>query len=336
MISDATGVPAVHKRRRWRPRPPRIMPRLYTMWPLLKQTGWKWYQDKAMKLSAALSFYAALSIAPILVISLKAMSVMYDQKVAQQHVYNQLAGLIGPAGAAAINDMLKQAGQEGSGVLATIVSLIILLFTASGVFAELQDSLNTIWNVKARPDISWWETIQARFLSIAMVFVIFFLLLVSMFVSTVLTALTKRLADETTVFAFMSDFFLSVLVVSILITMLFRFLPDVRIDWRDVFLGALVTAVLFKLGQYVLALYFKYGSATSLSGAAGSFVAVLLWVYYSGWILFLGAEFTSVYAKSRGRGFQPTEIAEPMAPIDRATQGLPEEVKVAEPPVLKA
>jgi membrane protein len=170
--------------------------------------------------------------------------------------------------------------------------------------------------------------IKNRFLSIAMVFVIFFLLLVSMFVSTALTALTKRFADDTTVFAFSTDLLISVLVVSILITMLFRFLPDVRIDWRDVFLGALVTAVLFKFGQYLLALYFKFGSATSLYGAAGSFVAVLLWVYYSGWILFFGAEFTSVYAKSRGRGFVPTEIAQPMAPIDRATQGLDPAVAV--------
>ncbi len=327
MNSDAAGTPSVGWWR-WRPRPPKIFPTLRAMWPLLKQTFWKWNQDKAMKLSAALSLYAALSLAPIVVISLKALSVLYDGEVARKQVSNQLAGLIGPAGAAAINDMLKEAAKDSSGVIATLISLIILLFTASGVFVELQDSLNTIWNVKPRPDVSWWELIRSRFLSVSMVFVIFFMLLISMFVSTILAALTRQFADETTVIAFASDFFLSVLVVTILITMLFRLLPDVRIDWRDVFLGALVTAVLFKLGQYLLALYFKFGSATSLYGAAGSFVAVLLWVYYSGWILFFGAEFTSVYAKSRGRGFQPTELAEPMAPIDRATQGLPPEVKV--------
>jgi membrane protein len=322
MIADATGAAVPVRGWRWRPRAPKIFPRLHAMWPLLKQTFWKWNQDKAMKLSAALSLYAALSLAPILVISLKALTAIFDEKVAQNQVAHQMSGLIGYAGAAAINDMLKEAAKPNSGIVATIVSVVILLFTASGVFAELQDSLNTVWNVKAREDVSWSEMIKNRFLSIAMVFVIFFLLLISMFVSTVLTALTRRWADETTLLAFVTDFFLSVLVVTVLITMLFRFLPDVRIDWRDVFLGALVTAVLFKLGQYLLALYFKYGSSTSAYGAAGSFVAVLLWVYYSGWILFFGAEFTSVYAKSRGRGFQPTQIAEPMAPIDRATQGL--------------
>ncbi|HEX8523966.1 MAG TPA: YhjD/YihY/BrkB family envelope integrity protein, partial [Tepidisphaeraceae bacterium] len=118
-----------------------------------------------------------------------------------------------------------------------------------------------------------------------------------------------------------------------LITMLFRFLPDVRIDWRDVFLGALVTAILFKLGQYLLGLYFRYGSTTSAYGAAGSFVAVLLWVYYSGWILFFGAEFTCVYAKSRGRGFEPAPDAVKLSPLDRAAQGLPPSEKIPNTPI---
>ena len=299
------------------------------LWPLLKQTVWKWNQDKSMKLSGALAFYAALSLAPIIVVSIKILSSLFSAEVATRQVQYQMESLIGPAGAKAISDMLIEAAKPNSGIIATVVSLIILLFTASGVFAELQDSLNTIWNVKPREDVPWSHLIKNRFLSLAMVFVILFLLLISMFVSTALTALTRRFANETTVLAFTTDFIVSVIVVTLLITMLFRFLPDVRIDWRDVFLGALVTGVLFKLGQYLLALYFKFGSATSLYGAAGSFVAVLLWVYYSGWIVFFGAEFTSVYAKSRGRGFQPTEIAQPMAPVDRATQGLPPEARPA-------
>ena len=299
------------------------------LWPLLKQTVWKWNQDKSMKLSGALAFYAALSLAPIIVVSIKILSSLFSAEVATRQVQYQMESLIGPAGAKAISDMLIQAAKPNSGIIATVVSLIILLFTASGVFAELQDSLNTIWNVKPREDVPWSHLIKNRFLSLAMVFVILFLLLISMFVSTALTALTRRFANETTVLAFTTDFIVSVIVVTLLITMLFRFLPDVRIDWRDVFLGALVTGVLFKLGQYLLALYFKFGSVTSLYGAAGSFVAVLLWVYYSGWIVFFGAEFTSVYAKSRGRGFQPTEIAQPMAPVDRATQGLPPEARPA-------
>jgi len=273
-------------------------------------------------LSAALSLYAVLSLAPLLVISLKLFSIMFGPDVASRQVESQMQQLIGPAGAAAIKDMLLQAAHRNAGIFATVLSFILLFFTASAVFGELQDDLDIIWNVKPRPDVPWWQTIENRFLSMAMVFVIMFLLLVSMIVSAGLTALTHHIAGNAAFAAFATDFVVSMVIVSISITLLFRFVPDVRIDWRDVFLGALVTAVLFKLGQYVLGLYFRFGSTTSAYGAAGSFVAVLLWVYYSGWILFFGAEFTSVYAKSRGRGFQPTEEAVPLSRHDRVAQDM--------------
>jgi membrane protein len=311
-----------------RKRAPRLMPRLRSIRPLLQGTAIKWYKDKAIKLSAALSLYAVLALAPILVISLKLFSTWLGPEAASHRVQRQMESLIGHAGAAAINDMLLQAARQNSGRIAAAVSVIILIFTASAVFGELQDSLNTIWNVKARPDISWMETLKNRFLSIAMVFVILFLLLISMFISTGLAAVAHRIAPDKAITAIATDFLISVIVVAILITMLFRFLPDVRIDWRDVFLGALVTAILFKLGQYLLAMYFRFGSTTSAYGAAGSFVAVLLWVYYYGWILVFGAEFTCVYAKSRGRGFEPVPDAVKLSPVDRATQGLPASAKL--------
>ncbi len=310
---------------------PRVLPRLRALGPLLSRTGIKWYNDKAIKLSAALSLYAVLSLAPLMVISLKVLSTMLGEEAATHQVQRQMENLIGHAGAAAIEDMIRQAAKPFAGIRATIISSIILLFSSSAVFGELQDSLNTIWNVKARPDLSWWTTIQNRFLSMAMVFVIMFLLLVSNIISTGLTAVSHKIAPDVAASAIATDFLLSVVVVSLLITMLFRFLPDVRIDWRDVFLGALVTAILFKLGQYLLGMYFRFGATTSAYGAAGSFVAVLLWVYYSGWILFFGAEFTCVYAKSRGRGFEPAPDAVKLSAVDRATQGLPASARIPDP-----
>ncbi len=298
------------------------MPRLRALFPLLKQTAIKWYNDKTMKLSAALSMYAVFSLAPLLVISLKVLTALLGRDIAARQIQRQMQSLIGHAGAAAVKDMLLHASQPNAGILATIISSVIVIFSASLIFGELQDSLDIIWGVKLRPDLSWWQTLKSRIFSVAMVFVLLFLLLVSLGISTALTAIAHQLAPNTAIIAFLADFALSVLVVAIVVTMLFRLLPDVRIDWRDVFLGALVTAILFKLGQYLLGLYFSYGSTTSAYGAAGSFVAVLLWAYYSSWILFFGAEFTSVYARSRGRGLKPIPEAIPLTPAERPRQDI--------------
>ncbi|HEX8522106.1 MAG TPA: YihY/virulence factor BrkB family protein [Tepidisphaeraceae bacterium] len=295
--------------------------------PILKQTVSEWSEDKAIKLSAALAFYTILSLGPLLIITLKITTKMaamiYGPEGAGRLAQQQVDQLIGPAGAQAVNDMIVNGSKSGSGVVATIISVVILLFSASGVFGELQDSLNTIWEVKPKPGISWWQTIYNRVFNVAMVFVIAFLLLVSLFVSTLLTTLTHAALGDAKWVGIPTDIVASLVVVTLLIGALFKFLPDVKIQWRDVLVGAFITAVLFKLGQYGLALYFKFSSTTSVYGAAGSLVAILLWVYYSGWILFFGAEFTQVWAKSHGRGLEPAENAEAMPESDRAEQGIP-------------
>jgi membrane protein len=290
---------------------------------LLKQTVEDWSEDKAMKLSAALALYAILSLAPLLVVSIKVLSMIFGQRAAAGQVQRQMSMLVGQAGSQAVQEMISNAAKPGAGMVATIVSLGIVLFSASGVFGELQDSLNTIWGVKPKPNQGVWATVKNRLLSVGMVFAIAFLLMVSLFVSTVLTTVTGSLLGEAGgVMAIATDAVVSVIVVSALMGMIFRVLPDVKLAWRDVFVGALLTGILFKLGQYGLGVYFKWGSSTSAYGAAGSFVAVLLWVYYSAWILFFGAEFTQVWAKQHGRWPEPMENAVRVTEEDRARQGM--------------
>ena len=275
---------------------------------MLKQAASDWLEDKAPKLSAALAFYTFLSLAPLMVITIKIMSWIVDKNQAQEQVKSQMQGLIGTAGADAIKQMIE--GQKpGEGVIATVISFLVLAFGASGVFGELQDSLNIVWEVKPKPDQGIWATIRQRLLSLSMVLVIAFLLLTSLFVSTVLSAVADRFTGGGTALSFMTDILVSVGVITVLFAAMFKLLPDVRIGWRDVILGALITAILFTVGKYLLTLYFKFGSTTSAYGAAGSLAAVVIWVYYSGWIFFFGAEFTQVYAKAHGRGFRPTSNA---------------------------
>jgi membrane protein len=294
-----------------------------SVFSMLKQTVADWSEDKAMKLSAALALYTILSLAPLMLIAIKVLT-MFMGEGAKSQVKNQMTALVGSAGGQAIAEMIDKSSKSGSGTIATIISLVILLVSASGVFGELQDSLNTIWEVKPKPGQGILATIKNRLLSMGMVFVIAFLLLVSLLVSTLLTTLTGYVIDPSNAWvAIPVDIVVSIVAVTLLIGAIFKFLPDVKLGWRDIIVGAFVTSVLFKLGQYGLGLYFKYGSSTSAYGAAGSFVAVLLWVYYSAWILFFGAEFTQVYAKAHGREIEPTANAFKVTEEDRAQQGIP-------------
>jgi membrane protein len=269
-----------------------------TAFSILKETGKAWMSDKAMRLSAALALYAILSLAPFLVITIKIVGLLWrDQHDARSHVMRQLTTLMGGQAANGLQPILDSGAKLGNGLLATIISTAVLLFSATGVFVELQDSMNTIWQVKAKPGSGVRSFIVDRLLSLAMVFGIAFLLLVSMFISTLLAALAEWIAGDVKWLLYGVDLIVSFAVVSLLFAAIFKFLPDIKVQWRDVWHASLMTGALFTVGKYGLALYFKYGTPTSAFGAAGSLVAVLLWVYYSSFILFFGAEFTKVWAK---------------------------------------
>jgi membrane protein len=300
------------------------------LWPIVKETASDWSQDNAMRLSAALSLYTILSLAPLLVITIKIVGlVMQNKDSAREHLMSQLTNLMGGQAAEAVKPMLDS-GAHGSGILATVISTAVLMFSATGVFIELQDSMNTIWGVKPKPNQGIWGFIRNRLLSLGMVFGIGFLLLVSMFVSTMLTTLAQSIVGNHKWLVFIVDIAVSFGAVAVLFGAIFKFLPDVKLQWKNVWVGALFTAGMFTIGKYALALYFKYATPTSAFGAAGSLAAVLLWVYYSSFILFFGAEFTKVWTKRRNsQQIVPEPEAVKITEEDRAEHGIPSEKRMA-------
>jgi membrane protein len=312
---------------------------LRAIWPLIKRTGSEWLEDKVPKMSAALAYYTAVAIAPLLLITMKIIGMVLGPKAAANQLHRQLGSLTDPSIADALQDAIKYAGQPGNGTRATILSVIIAFFGASGVFGELQDSLNTIWEVRPKPDRGVWGIIQDRFLSMTMVLGCAFLLLVSMFVSTAITGASGPLLHSifggdgtaTKVIGYIIDLLISTAIITVLFAAIFKVLPDVEIGWRDVWLGGFVTAVLFQIGKYALGVYFAKATPTSAYGAAGSIVAVLLWACYSSYILFFGAEFTQVYANEYGSRIVPSPNAEPLTEEMRQQAGMPHEPPAVKP-----
>lgn len=257
------------------PIPPRW--RRQAILPVLKATIAGWLEDKAMRLSAALALYTILSMAPLLVITIKIVGVVLkNNDYARDQITDQITDLMGWRIAQAIQPMIENSKQPGGGVLATIISSAVLLFSATAVFVELQDSMNTVWGVKPKPNRGIWDFIHHRLLSLAMVFGTGFLLLVSMFVTTVSDHLSEYIAGNRKWFGVFLDIAVSLGVVSVLFAAIFKFLPDVKLLWKNVWLGAVITSGLFTAGKYALALYFRFASPTSAFGAAGSLAAVIL------------------------------------------------------------
>ncbi len=294
-------------------------------WALVKQAASDWSEDKASRLAAALAFYTALSLAPLLVIVVAVASLVFGNDVARGEIAGIFQGLVGLEGATAIDGILSSARRSGDGLVATVISGTVLLVGASGVFGELQDSLNTIWEVQPRPGRAIKDLIKDRFFSFTMVLGVAFLLLVSTALTAVLTATGAMFAGT---FGNWPIFWQAVnLVVAFAATvgvfaLVFKVVPDVDVGWRDVWVGALTTAALFTLGKYLIGLYLGRSTTASAYGAAGSLVAMLIWVYYSAQILFFGAELTQAYARQHGSRVQPTKNAVTVTEEARAQQGL--------------
>lgn len=271
--------------------------------PLFKQTFKEFGEDKAPRLGAALAYYTVFSIAPLLLIAIAIAGLVFGQEAARHEISAQLGRVMGPSMATAIEGMVKAAAKPKSGAMATIIGIVTLLFGASGVFAQLNDALDTIWNVERKKKAGILGTIKDRFLSMAMVCGIGFLLLVSLVFDAAISAMGKYFGNRFPggeVLLQTVQLVISFALVTVLFAAIFKFLPDVKIAWRDVWLGAVFTSVLFVLGKFALGLYIGKTAASSTYGAAGSLVVLLLWVYWSAQILFLGAEFTQVYARSHG------------------------------------
>jgi membrane protein len=281
---------------------------------LLKQTFQEWLQDKAPQLGAALAYYTVFSLAPLILVLLAIVGFLFrdDPAGAWNKITQQMSYFLDPSALQVVQDIAEKASQPGKSVIATIIGVTLALFGASGVFGQLQDALNTIWGVKAKPGTGIWGFLRARFLSFAMVAGICFLLLVSLAIEALLKGFShyvQSVVPGGIVIALTVYLVFDFAVVVLLFAMIFKFLPDVKIQWRDVWIGAVMTAIFFGIGKWALGLYLSSGAAGSAYGAASSLITLLLWVYYSSQILLFGAEFTQVYADRAGRGVEPSEYA---------------------------
>jgi len=281
---------------------------------LLKQTFQEWLQDKAPQLGAALAYYTVFSLAPLILVLLAIIGVIFrdDPAGAWHRITQQMSYFLDPSALQVVQNIAQKASQPGKSTIATIIGIALALFGASGVFGQLQDALNTIWGVKAKPARGIWGFLRNRFLSFAMVAGICFLLLVSLAVEALLKGFShyvQSVLPGGLVVALAVYLIFDFAVVVLLFAMIFKFLPDVKIQWRDVWIGAVMTAILFGIGKWLLGLYLGSGAAGSAYGAASSLITLLLWVYYSSQILLFGAEFTQVYAARAGRELKPSEYA---------------------------
>lgn len=280
---------------------------------LLKETFAEWQKDKVPLLASSLAYYTVFSIAPLLIIAIAIAGVFFGEDAVRGEIVGQIQGLIGKDGASIIQSMLQNTQKpRADGNFSTVFSVVTLVVGASGVFGQLQDALNTIWNVKPKPGKSIVKFFQARFLSFAMVLVIGFLLLVSSLISTILFSLGQFVRHLMPGLGFVSqllDFSLSFLVVTLLFAAIYKVLPDVKVPWRNLWLGAAVTALFFNFGKYLIGIYLANSNIGSVYGAAGSIVIVLVWVFYSSQILLLGAEFTQVYCNYLGTPIRPSKYA---------------------------
>lgn len=263
----------------------------------------EWFEDRCGSKGAALAFYTLFSMAPIMVLVLAVAGFFYGADAAQGQLFGQLKGLMGEKGAAALQLVLAGAQNHGAGLKATLIAGALLLLGATTVFAELKDSLDDIWNVPKPTDSTLWDLIRTRLLSFGIILVLAFLLMVSLVVSAALTVMENYVGglwrDATVLLSWLA-WLISFLVIAVLFAAIYKLLPRLKLDWRDVVIGALGTAAMFELGKFLIGLYIGNSGVADSFGAAGSTIAILLWVYYSAQIFFLGAEFTRQYAVQLG------------------------------------
>lgn len=269
--------------------------------------------DKALKMSASLAYYTVFSIAPMLIMLISIASLVYKRDAFEGKVFEELHGFIGNDAALQIQDIIQQLSLSGGSTFAIITGAATLFIGATAVFIEIQDSINTIWRVKAKPKKGWKKMLQNRFLSFSMIISLGFLLIVSLIINGIILALSNRLSqyfpDITLFLVNVINLAITFIVISALFGIIFKFLPDVKIGWKDVRVGAIFTALLFMLGKFLIGLYIEKVGPQSAYGAAGALIVILVWVYYTSAILYFGAEYTQVYAQTYGGKIRPAEYA---------------------------
>ncbi len=270
--------------------------------------------DNVLKYSASLAYYTVFSIPPLLVIISRLSSVFFGQEAVQGQLFIQLRGLVGDLAAKQIQDVVRNIHLKGENVFASTVSILILLVGATTIFGEVQDSLNQIWGLRIKKKKAWWKLLITRLLSFSLIICIGFIMIVSLTLNAMVSAFGEFLGRYVETFSVYfieaTEGILSFLITSFLFSLMFKVLPDAHIKWRDVLFGGLITAMFFALGKLAIGFYLGNSNLTTLYGAAGSIIIIMIWVYYSSIILYLGAEFTKVHAKFFGGKIVPNDFAE--------------------------
>ena len=277
------------------------------LWWVMKRALAGWWDDNVPRLGASLAYYTLFALSPVLLVATAIAGLVFGKDAVRGEIVGQIQGLVGHQGAQAVQAMLENAAQPSSSIPATIIGLVTLFLGATGAFLELQTALNAIWRVKPRPGANVRAFVVQRLISFGLVVGVGFLLLVSLLVSAGLAALSRylgQLLPALTAFWEAGNVLVSLFVITLLFAMVYKILPDVRLRWRDVWVGALVTAGFFSIGKQLIGLYLGTSSVASSYGAAGSVVVLLVWVYYSSQVVLLGAEFTRFYVE-RFRGQPP-------------------------------
>lgn len=289
------------------------------IWHVLKGAGGGFADDKVTKLSGSLAYYTVFSMGPLLVLVISLSGLFFGREAAEGKVYETLVNFVGQNVAAQLQQIIQNASLSGKGHVAAIIGGITLLVGATTVFAEIQDSINMIWGIKPKPKRGWLKMLQNRFLSFSVIISLGFILLVSLAISGLIEGLSARLRaaypDVAVVIFYVLDLVITLCVTAFIFAVIFKVLPDAKIRWKDVATGALVTALLFMLGKFAIGIYISKSQVGSTYGAAGSLVVLLLWVYYSSFILYFGAEFTKAWAIEYGAPIHPSEYAVTMKEV---------------------
>ncbi|HVF82014.1 MAG TPA: YihY/virulence factor BrkB family protein [Flavisolibacter sp.] len=284
------------------------------VWKSLKDAFTGFGDDKVTKLSASLAYYTVFSLAPLLIVIISVAGLVLGREAIQGSIDNQIQSFIGADAAKQLQEMIKSVAISGKGILATTIGVVILLVGATTIFAEIQDSINSIWGLKPKPKVGILKTLQNRLLSFGLIGSLVFLLLVSLAATTVIESIGGRLKaflpDVTVIVFYVINLVLTLSVTTILFAIIFKVLPDAKIKWKDILPGAIATSLLFLLGKFAISLYISKSEVGSTYGAAGSLAVILIWIYYSSIILYFGAEFTKAYAFNKGAKIIPNHYAE--------------------------
>lgn len=283
------------------------------LWDVIKNASNGFIDDKLMKLSGALSFYMIFSMGPLLLIIITLCSIFFGRAAVEGKVYAQLEGFIGHDTAIQLQQIIQHAAISGKNTLATIIGVAFLIIGASSVFAEMQDSINIIWGLKPKPKSGWVAFLKNRLLSFSIIVSLAFLLLVSLGFSALVEVFGNHLKSAfpgiSIIFVYVINSCITICITTFIFTVIFKVLPDAKIKWKDVIVGAITTTILFLLGKFAISFYISKSNVGSTYGAAGSLIILLLWVYYSSMILYFGAEFTKFYAVEFGDQIKPMDYA---------------------------